>query len=132
MKNWRRKICLNAFDFLLSYLFKRHLLPLVRKSPLHLSLSLVPLVESVNQSVLSIHIRKNTHPFIIFGNFFEPLKNITRFAFSKSLQKYWTWTDVIFGHLFTIFWDIKTSYLSFYFKDYYTRKRKTYFGGLEG
>ena len=120
------------------YLFKRHLLPLVRKSPLHLhvSLSLVTLVESVNQSVLSVHIRKNTNHLIIFiqifGNFFEPMKKITRFAFSKSLQKYWTWTDAIFGHLFTIFWDLKTSYLLFYFKDYYTRKRKTYVGGLQG
>ena len=58
------------------------------------------------------------NPF--FGKYLEPRKKLTRFAWSKPLQK--CWTVVIFGHLSWFLWT-KTIISIFYFKDYYSRNK---------
>ena len=73
---------------------------------------------------------RNTHYLIIFnlmiGKYLEPRKELTWFAWSKHLQKYWT--GVTFGYLSWFSWT-KTIISSFYFKNYLRNKimqRKTY------
>ena len=57
---------------------------------------------------------------LIFYKYLEPRKKLTRFAWSKPLQK--CWTVVIFGHLSWFLWT-KTIISIFYFKDYYSRNK---------
>ena len=114
-----KKVYVDGFVFLPLHIYKRHLSPPVRKMrPIPNPLKILPSFQTKHFKYL--YSNKYTLLNLIFDKYLEPRKKLTRFAWSKPLQK--CWTVVIFGHLSWFLWT-KTIISIFYFKDYYSRNK---------
>ena len=84
-----KKVYVDGFVFLPLHIYKRHLSPPVRKMrPIPNPLRILPSFQTKHFKYL--YSNKYTLLNLIFGKYLEPRKKLTRFAWSKPLQKCWT------------------------------------------